>query len=325
MEPASELIRMLSSDNFFDRQKAAWKLVEMGAEALEPLMEALLSEKNSQARFKSAWALGEIKDPSAVGALVQALLEDEDEAVREWSAFALEAIGDTKAVTPLVQSLKSDESEAVRIRAAQALIVFEVADVFMDLLEESDVLTRQMAVIGLGRLKCVEATEMVASQIEDENVGLRRRAAWALGEMGTFDAGTFLKPALEDESHVVRMTAAKSLASVGGIDACRMALKLIEDEHPQVRLTAVTTLGELELSEALSHLVEKMFGEDDEEIRAWAAWSLGEIGDPAAIEALKEACKSCPPQVQEKARDSLVQVFGLSVDESEPAEGLQGR
>lgn len=94
-----------------------------------------------------------------------------------------------------------------------------------------------------------------------------------------------------------------------------MVLGLTEDDHPLVRLTAVTSLGEMGLSAALERLVEIVFGEDDEEIRAWAAWSLGEIGDPQAIGPLKEACQHCPPQVHDKARDSLREVFDLDPDE----------
>ena len=52
-----------------------------------------------------------------------------------------------------------------------------------------------------------------------------------------------------------------------------------------------------------------MFGQEDEEIRAWAAWSLGEIGDERAVEHLQKAYKTCPTEVMKKAKDSLVEVF----------------
>jgi HEAT repeat protein len=52
-----------------------------------------------------------------------------------------------------------------------------------------------------------------------------------------------------------------------------------------------------------------MFGQEDEEVRAWAAWSLGEIADERAIEPLKRAYKTCPTEVMRKAKDSLTEVF----------------
>jgi len=50
-------------------------------------------------------------------------------------------------------------------------------------------------------------------------------------------------------------------------------------------------------------------GEDDQEIRAWAAWSLGEIGDVRAVEPLRKAYKTCPMEGMKKAKDSLLEVF----------------
>ena len=54
-----------------------------------------------------------------------------------------------------------------------------------------------------------------------------------------------------------------------------------------------------------------MFGEDEEEIRAWSAWSLGEIRDERAVEHLRKAYKTCPMEVMKMARESLVEVFKL--------------
>jgi len=311
MQSLSELVRMLGSDDYFERQSAAWKLVEVGGEAVEPLLAALERDAEPQVRFKAAWALGKIGDKRALDPLARTLLEDEDPSVREWAASALEAIGDLRAVPVLAQSLLSDQSRDVRLRSSLALVTFGASDAFMELLEEPDLETRQMAVVGLGRLRCTESIEMVASFIEYEDPELRRRVTWSLGEMRAPEAAELLKPALEDQSHVVRMTAAKSLATLGGEEAFRMALTLVEDEHPQVRLSAVTALGVIGLEDALDRLVEVMFGEDDEEIRAWAAWSLGEIGDLRAVEHRQEAGVKCPPMVQEKALDSLEQVFGI--------------
>ena len=71
----------------------------------------------------------------------------------------------------------------------------------------------------------------------------------------------------------------------------------------------MTALGEIGHNKALEALVEVMFGQEDEEVRAWAAWSLGEIGDERAVEPLLRAYKTCPTEVMKKAKDSLVEVF----------------
>ena len=107
----------------------------------------------------------------------------------------------------------------------------------------------------------------------------------------------------------MRCEALKSLGKIKGKRACSLALPALKDEDWQVRITAVTTLGEIGHNKALDHLVEFMFCQDDEEIRAWAAWSLGEIADERAVEPLKLAYKTCPTEVMRKAKDSLVEVF----------------
>ena len=54
MEPLSDLIRKLGSEDYFERQSAAWKLVEAGGKAVEPLLAALERDPDPQARFKEA-------------------------------------------------------------------------------------------------------------------------------------------------------------------------------------------------------------------------------------------------------------------------------
>lgn len=131
MEPLSELIRILGSENFFERQSAAWKLAEAGARAVEPLLEALEKDPDPQVRFKAAWVLGNIGDAKAIEPLAGALQEDEDPSVREWAASALEAIGDRRAIPFLARSIATDRSREVRLRASLALVAFGASDAFM--------------------------------------------------------------------------------------------------------------------------------------------------------------------------------------------------
>ena len=65
MESLSELVCNLRSENYFERQSAAWRLVEAGERAVEPLIAALEGNPDPQVRFKAAWALGKIGDGRA--------------------------------------------------------------------------------------------------------------------------------------------------------------------------------------------------------------------------------------------------------------------
>jgi len=107
-----------------DRLYATQALGEIGPAAetaIKPLAD-ILKDKNSDVRWKAAWALGRI-GPAAVGLLVKALKEEESE-IRQYAAKALAQIGPRAgaAVEPLIEVLKDEDSE-VRTFATEALVI----------------------------------------------------------------------------------------------------------------------------------------------------------------------------------------------------------
>jgi HEAT repeat protein len=314
MDEASRLIQNLgASDDYFERQKAAWALVNLGEQAIQAVSAALEMGEFSDLRYKSAWILGKIGSFKGVEPLCRALLNDPDHVVREWCAAALEAIKSKDAVPALVLALKKDSSKDVRLRAAVALRALGAAEALRDLLTYSDPEIRGMAVTGLAKIGRREYLPDVARLMKDEDPEVRRRAAAFMGEVAGDEAIGPLAISLEDRESSMRCEALKSLGKIKGEKACDMALPFLKDQDWQVRYTAVAALGEIGHNKALLPLVEVMMGEDDEEIRAWAAWSLGEIGDERAIEPLQQAYKTAPTEVMKKAKDSLEEVFGIKV------------
>ena len=322
MDTARELVALLGkSDDYFERQKAAWALVNLGEAAVDEVARALEGGEFSDMRYKSAWILGKIGSPRAVEPLCRALLNDPDHVVREWSAAALEALGREEAISSLVLAMKRDSTRDVRLRAAVALRSLQAAEALRGLLSYSEPEVRGMAVTGLAKIRHTDSLPDVARLLEDEDVEVRRRAAAFMGETFTSDtkgidtaeALACLERALHDGDSTVRCEAVRSLGRIRGETACDMAMQALRDGEWNVRYAAVTALGEIGHNKALESLVDVMFGDDDEEIRAWAAWSLGEIGDERAVEPLQKAYKTCPLEVMKKARDSLEEVFKLKV------------
>ena len=182
-----------------------------------------------------------------------------------------------------------------------------------DLLGYAEPEIRGMAVTGLAKIRHRESLPDVARLMQDEEMEVRRRAAAFMGEVACDEGLSCLAAALQDGESVVRCEALKSLGKIKGEAACDLALQALHDQDWQVRYTAVTMLGEIGHNKALVPLVEIMFGPEDEEMRAWAAWSLGEIADERAIEPLQRAYKTCPTEVMKKAKDSLVEVFKVEI------------
>lgn len=314
MDKARELIETLGkSDDYFERQKAAWALVNLGEAAVDQTAKALETGEFSDLRYKSAWILGKIGSLSGVEPLCRAMQSDPDHVVREWCAAALEAIRSHDAVPALVSVMKLDSSKDVRLRAAVALRTLGAAQSLLDLLGYAEPEIRGMAVTGLAKIGHRESLQDVARLIEDENMEVRRRACAFMGEVPCEEGISCLAQALQDKESAVRCEALKSLGKIKGEKACDLALSALNDQDWHVRYTAVISLGEIGHNKALAPLVEIMFGREDEEIRAWAAWSLGEIADERAIEPLQRAYKTCPTEVMKKAKDSLVEVFGQEI------------
>ena len=312
MDKALELVKTLGqSDDYLERQKAAWALVNLGESSVSAVIDALETGEFSDIRYKSAWVLGKIGDVKAVEPLCRAMLNDPDHVVREWCAAALEAVNSQEAVPVLVLAMKQDSSKDVRLRAAMALRSLKAARALRGLLSYNDPEIRGMAVTGLAKIGHRESLEDVSHLLQDEDIEVRRRSAAFMAEFDCDQSLDCLSLALKDSEPSVRTEALKSLGKIKGEKACELALEILKDSDFQVRLTAVTALGEVAHNKAVDALVEVMFGQDDEEVRAWAAWSLGEIGDQRAVEHLQKAYKTCPTEVMKKAKDSLVEVFKL--------------
>jgi HEAT repeat protein len=92
-----------------NRCKVVDCLGEIGAPAVEPLIEALKDESYF-VRISAVQALGKIKDPRAVVPLIQAL-KDKDFNVREKTVEALAELADPRAVVTLVHLLEDRQDE----------------------------------------------------------------------------------------------------------------------------------------------------------------------------------------------------------------------
>lgn len=217
MDKAHELIKKLGqSDDYFERQKAAWALVNLGDEAVDAVAEALEKGEFSDLRYKSAWILGKTGSARALKPLCYALLSDPDHVVREWSAAAMEALGNQEAVQPLVLAMKRDGSRDVRLRAAMALRALEAAEAFRDLLSYDDPEVRGMATTGLAKIGYAQSLPDVARLMTDESAEVRRRAAAYMGEIAREEGIEPLTRALQDDEVDVRCEALKSLGKIKG-------------------------------------------------------------------------------------------------------------
>ena len=168
MDPLIEAI--LKDKNDYVQQNAATALGNIGEPALEPLLK-MLGNEDGNVRKNAAMALGQIGDAKAVEPLIEAL-EDEFVLVQQNAATALGQIGDARAVEPLIEVLLKDKNW------------------YWDVIKS--------AAVALGNIG-EPAIEPLFKALEGEGYYVQRRVAMALGYINNPSAVEFLTGALKDK------------------------------------------------------------------------------------------------------------------------------
>lgn len=265
--------------------------------------------------------MGILGDPGAVDLLAGVL--ESREPLREEAARALGRIGDEAALQAL---------DAVG-REAEAPVRQAISDATFDI--------QLGAMRALGAHGARRALELATAALASPSEGRRRAALRALGAIGSDEAGASIVAMFEDPAPSVRREAAdvfvaeirereapETLASaltssverVRKHAAHRLALRRDARAFP-VLLETVETAGSEERDFAF-HLLR--FGDSSvvpflcgllasasPKERTAAAWALGDIGDPAALEPLLVALSK---EADGSARSRMVQALGRFAD-----------
>ncbi|MDR1818618.1 MAG: HEAT repeat domain-containing protein [Methanobrevibacter sp.] len=149
----NELINDLANPDEFVQEETKILIEERGTKAVDPLIDALLNNRNKDIKISSAKLLGIIGDNKAIDPLIKTLknpnklvrreastslikmgnnavepliklLENEDWKIRGAASWALGSIGDKRAIEPL-KNLLNDESGYVKSGAQKSLNTLE--------------------------------------------------------------------------------------------------------------------------------------------------------------------------------------------------------
>jgi HEAT repeat protein len=149
---------------------------------------------------------------------------------------------------------------------------------------------RSLACWALGRMGDKDAIPSILRALEDDHEpSVRAGSAHALGELDDPVAVEPLIRALTmDPSADVRRMAAWSLGRIGDDSALNPLIAVLNNpkDDPSLRAECAEALGELGLEAAVMPLLEALC-DTSAEVRFFAAFALGLIGDPAALPALQ--------------------------------------
>lgn len=232
-----------------------------------------------------------------------AALRDEDWSIREEAAIALGETRDSRAVEPLVSILR-DPDRAVRQAAIGALTAIGEPSVVAvgTCLYDADLTLQESASAVLSSIADHRVVDPLTDALRSPDWIVRMHAATALGRISDPRAVAHLVPLLQDKVKAVREETAHGLARIGEA-AVPALIEALAHEDWLVRLHTVEALGKVKSSAVVEPLLRVMFNDRDSAIRVDAALSLGEIGDPRAVEFLITAMRD--EDIRPKAIEAL--------------------
>lgn len=320
------LIEALHDPDEWVRFGAVVVLAKIGDVAVVPLIRALY-DANPLVRAGAAETLGRLDDPRAVEPLAN-LLHDVDENTWRQAAVALGRLGDARAVRPLIKILQSPVCDLLTraIKALGQIGDVRAVDPLIDIVyEQSDRWVRLFAIEALGRIGDMRAVDVLFDMAYDASQDVRAKAIVALGEIpytlaldalhhissddiisrtdrqsALFELGRRgdaraldgLTDLLLDDPFVeTRIYAAMILSDLNDPRAAAALLDALTDDTPEVASHALRALVRLG-SDAVMHLIAVYPEAQSVERRLWIARTLGEIGTPAAVDALRGIASS---------------------------------
>ena len=160
------------------------------------------------------------------------------------------------------------------------------------------------ALVKLGK----PAVKPLIVALKDKKSGVRKRAAELLGKIKDPRAVTPLIVAatLKDMGSIVRVEAENALVKIGK-SAVEPLIVALRDKKSDIRAKAAWALGEIKDSRAVEPLIVTL-KDKKSDVRAKAAWALGEIKDSRAVEPLIVTLKDKKSDVRRKAAEILVEM-----------------
>ena len=300
------------------------------------VLQSSLEDSDSEVRSAAIYTLGQLGILGALQSISQCLYQDPDDEVRSAAAYALGQMaqqGSSETLNFVTQAFQwvwshPDTSVNVQTHVIRALSELEhlgAAPTFLQAISHPDHVLRQLAVIGLGRLRAPDALAPLKGALQDSSTGVRRNAAYAIGFLGA--AGSIetliygavdqssevrsaigaslanadrsvvleqLAHALSDERYEIRVAVAYLLGYVIDETGLKAALS---DPHPDVRRHATLSIGSA-VVRPLRTAVQQRLTDPEWKVRAAAAEALKRLKDPASIKALQVASSDEHPVVR---------------------------
>ena len=224
------LIEKFTTKSSWDRWTVIWIFQRIGTPAVPLLLEAL-KRPDELVVQRACWALGDIRDSSAVDGLI-GVCHHPCWQVRDEAVGSLGRIGNARASETVLEALQ-DTIGQVRKSAVVSCGQLKVADAVEELvhgLGDEFYGARLTAINSLLQLDTARVVAVLADSLGSPDAGVGHMVCRVLGEIGNEEALTLLSGQLDSSDPARRTHAALALTQVDPKDECGFLGKYLEQE-----------------------------------------------------------------------------------------------
>ncbi len=316
-------------------QKALGRLVAMGPNAIEPLVDALTTA-DKQETVVYVGALAQLIDAKTLPQILKAMAEANGRAVAgiAWALSSshnyppgalLDALAKTtmpkQPILDIIAAQKSRYTVRELLNAAYTLeptersslfkIIAEVTDAsavdeLLARIEGKDPIVRLHIINVLAAFNLPKVQQALQLQLKDNSKFIRSAALSALARMeGPFDMA-LICGMLRDPEIEVQNKAVDVVVRANHPDTIKYLVDVLKDENEYARRAAVEVLNSVGTSKSVKYLLE-VIADSDWWVRTRAADALGKIGGPRVVEAVLELVKDDNQDIRRAAIEILNQ------------------
>jgi HEAT repeat protein len=186
-------------------------------------------------------------------------------------------------------------------------------DQLIDALQHEKWYVRRKILEILGELQDKRVVNSLIEILKTEkNSYVRETCVESIGKIGEKATIPFLISLLKDKDPQVRIEASLALGKMRAVRAVESLCNNLRTKNAGVRWAAVRAIGAIKDAKAAVIPLISLLDEEKEKesnIRDWAAWALGEIGDTRAVKPLFNAIKmDKSPDVRQEAELALKEI-----------------
>jgi HEAT repeat protein/tRNA A-37 threonylcarbamoyl transferase component Bud32 len=328
-------------------QKALEKLVALGSDAIDPIVDALsTSEKRETTAYVEV--LARLIDSKTLPTLLKTMSEANGRAMsgiawalstsRNYPAHALldaltkpgmpkqallDVIAAQKARYTVRELLNAAYTQEPSERNGLFKIIAEIADEssvdeLLARIEGKDPVARLHIINVLARFNLPKVQQAVQKQLKDNSKFIRSAALSALAKMdGPFDM-PLLVGMLRDTEIEVQNKAVDVVVKANHPETIKYLVDVLKDENEYARRAAVEVLNVVGTSKSVKYLLE-VIADSDWWVRTRAADALGKIGGPRVVDAVLALIKD----ENQDIRRAAIEILNQTKDERAVAQLIE--